>query len=276
MTLKDYDFESKAVLTSQVNLQDNYSMYKFSKWCQVLDPSNTPILELEDSEKCLGTLLGDYVDIAFLEGETLPQKSDYRAYMPISRVDNQGDFDVLMKNVQYNQEGKPGLFTSRMLNVTPGQEFSIIRRQGSWQYKGYGEFLLGKNNNPESQSEPVGSRNVKYLVMFAEDSGITNFFSLIETISQFQYDEISITLIYSVDNIVSFQKFIFLYRRGANLQDDLVFETELINLLEEGRLNLKILMKNPPNGWPFLRGAVNRSIVENETPIFGKLGFFGI
>ena len=41
------------------------------------------------------------------------------------------------------------------------------------------------------------------MVMFAEDSGITAFFQLIEGIRFFPFDKTSLTLFYAVDTIVS-------------------------------------------------------------------------
>ena len=40
--------------------------------------------------------------------------------------------------------------------------------------------------------------------MFAEDSAITAYFSLIETISEFHHDTTSISLFYSADTFVIF------------------------------------------------------------------------
>ena len=67
--------------------------------------------------------------------------------MPISRLDQQGDFDLLVKKVKQNKDGKPGQFTSKLENAQIGTKFEIRRGKGSWEYEGFGKFKVGQDDS---------------------------------------------------------------------------------------------------------------------------------
>lgn len=39
----------------------------------------------------------------------------------------------------------------------------------------------------------------------------------------------------------------------------------------DGRLNLKVLVKDPPKGWPFLHGDLTKDLILNELPFMEKV-----
>jgi hypothetical protein len=51
----------------------------------------------------------------------------------------------------------------------------------------------------------------------------------------------------------------------------MVLEEELSNFQMEGRLNLKVMVKDPPKGWPFLYGDLTKDLIINELPLLEKV-----
>ena len=49
-----------------------------------------------------------------------------------------------------------------------------------------------------------------------------------------------------------------------------MLEDELVAFQESGRLNLKVIIKNPPKNWPYLQGEISKKIIEDEAPVAGN------
>lgn len=147
-------------------------------------------IDLPEPDKCLGVKIGEHIKLGHpsQEGEIV-----LRPYVPISRLDNPGDFDLLIKRVKCNVQGMPGKLTSIISSAEAGEPFFVEKGKGKWGYHGMGDIeIQGKR------------RNIRYLIMFAQDTGITSFFQVIETISFFPFDTTSISLIYSTESLVNY------------------------------------------------------------------------
>lgn len=73
-------------LHQRTQLDEETQLIRFSK--------STQYEELNEEEKCLGTLVGQYVSLSDPTDGAVEKK-----YVPISRIDDPGFFDILVKRV---------------------------------------------------------------------------------------------------------------------------------------------------------------------------------
>jgi len=120
----------------------------------------------QDQNKCLGVKVGDHVNLGTYSKEG---KKIFRPYMPVSSIDDMGFVDFLIKNVKgdVNSEQQAGEMSQILVDSTINDKFILSPPDsGIWTYNGYGEFMLRENNQ----------KSCRYIVMFAEDSGLTAFY----------------------------------------------------------------------------------------------------
>lgn len=166
---------------------------------------------LADPDKVLGHRIGQSIQLSKQTDKPL-----WRHYTPLSRLDEQGSVDFLIKLIDKNDEiTETGLFSQTIRDSSVGDKFSIKGPFHNWVYDGFGRILLSldhpHNSNkpqpadkPEDNPEGVLKGKFDNIVMIAHDNGITAFFTLIDTVSMFPKDKTSLTLIYFVDKIVEF------------------------------------------------------------------------
>lgn len=166
---------------------------------------------LSDPEKVLGHRIGQSVQIA-KDGD----QPIWRHYIPLSRLDEQGSADFLVKLIDKNTEiTEKGLFSHVIRDATVGDKFIIKGPFHNWLYDGFGRILLAPNHphnsnkpqpadKPEDNPEGVFKGHFENIVMVAHDNAVTAFFTLIDTLSMFPKDKTSLTLVYFVDKIVNY------------------------------------------------------------------------
>lgn len=143
--------EETLVLKEKIPINKDFYIFKFL---------------FKDQNKCLGVKVGDYVNL----GTSLKDGNKvFRPYMPVSNIDDLGFVDFLIKIIRPNSNvnNKGGELTQILTDSTINDKFLLSSPEsGIWSYNGYGNFLL--RNDKE--------KSVRYVVMHAEDSGITAFY----------------------------------------------------------------------------------------------------
>ena len=150
--------------------------------------------------KCLGHRIGQYVQLCH-GGEGGHAHARY--YTPVSRTDEQGHADFLIKTSD-GVASHIGEFTRKLVEAKEGDSMKVRGLMGGWVYEGFGRLSVFhdklKTLRPENSPEP--SLVFGHYVMIAHDSGVTAFINLINTISAFPPDRTSLTLLYFVEDIV--------------------------------------------------------------------------
>jgi hypothetical protein len=91
--------------------------------------------------------------------------------------------------------------------------------------------------------------------MFAEDSGITAFYQMIDAISTFKFDSTSMALFYSSETL-----------------EDFVLVEDLVQNMDHGNLSLNFIPYTAPDGW-FPKGKIHKDLLSGSTPEPGKIFF---
>jgi hypothetical protein len=91
--------------------------------------------------------------------------------------------------------------------------------------------------------------------MFAEDSGITAFYQMIDAISTFKFDSTSMALFYSSETL-----------------EDFVLVEDLVQNMDHGNLSLNFIPYTAPDGW-FPKGKIHKDMLSGSTPEPGKIFF---
>ena len=197
----------------------------------------------KDQNKCLGNKIGDYVELGsqIKSGDNI-----WRPYMPVSAVDDLGFVDFLVKIVDKKDtpNGNPGEFTKMLLDSTINDRYMVRGPFTNWNYNGYGNFTLPGNQ----------TRNVRYITMFAQDSGITAFYQMIFAISTFKYDTTSMSLFYST----------------FAPNDFVLVEDQAQHALEYGSLNMNFVPEKGDEDWNSLEGQISEDILKGRMPEPGK------
>ena len=141
---------------------------------------------------CVGTALGQSV----LLGMEIDGKVEKRYYMPISRIDDQGFLDLLIKTLNDPNDPQKGLFSKTISTAKIGQNFTLEGPFGDFYYKGEGVF----------QSPGAGEVKFDSVNIFTEDTGITAFYQIIETIALYPPDDLNMNLFYLVSSFVSLHR----------------------------------------------------------------------
>ena len=162
-----------------------------------------------DPEKVLGHRIGQSVQLS-----RALETGAWRHYIPISRLDEQGTADFLIKLIDQRADIMAQCEFSRILRTASvGDTFWVKGPVKNWLYEGFGKISITPpmltNSSSETglstslSSEPVFKGQFDNLVMIAHDNAVTAFFTLIDTVSSFPKDKTSLTLIYFVDRLVA-------------------------------------------------------------------------
>lgn len=188
--------QSQAELTlAKKTIEGDYCFLKFT---------------FSDPEKVLGHRIGQSVRVT-----KAGDKQVWRHYIPISRLDEQGTADFLVKLIDQKPEIDAACEFSKLLRVANiGDKFLVKGPYSNWVYEGFGKISVApvplesipktsEPAEPKTTSEPRLKGQFDNIVMIAHDNAVTAFFTLIDTVSTFPKDHTSLTLIYFVDKLVA-------------------------------------------------------------------------
>ena len=161
-------------------------------------------LSFDDAEKCLGHRIGQSVQLAHKAG----QQPSWRYYTPLSRVDEQGSADFLVKLVD-SPDTSIGEFSKALRSAKEGDKMLIKGPVQNWLYEGFGRLSIAefpvkdhRRHLDPAKPAPYTSRTLDTLVLIAPDHAVTAYFNLIDTIASFPDDRTGLSLIYFVDSYV--------------------------------------------------------------------------
>ena len=141
--------------------------------------------QFSTNNKILGTQIGEYLKIQFRNKNN--ESSFERYFYAVSKIDEPNFFDILVHN--QNQHGKLALaLKSNLENF----QVKLINKNFKYKYLGFSRFAFQNGEN----------KNVDMLVIFVQNTNITAFFQLIETVCYYQLDPIQICVIYQLDDLV--------------------------------------------------------------------------
>ena len=122
-----------------------------------------------------------------------------RSFYPISRIDQLGSFDLLIKVLKDPVTGDYlGKFSEIIETCQVGEGFQLSGQDYRYKYNGFGEFEI---KNADGSIKTV--KEIRSLVMIAQNTNISTFFQLIDTIARFGLDPINLSLLYSVSDMVN-------------------------------------------------------------------------
>ncbi len=90
-----------------------------------------------------------------------------------------------------------GRFSELIEKSVKGEKFALVGQDYRYRYNGFGEFEFKDANKIITFQTEVQS-----VVMFAENTNISSFFQLIDTIARFGRDDINMSLLYTVNDMV--------------------------------------------------------------------------
>lgn len=187
----------------------------------------------------LGLEIGQHIRIY---GKDKDGEKIFRSYTPISRIDEKGSLDLLIK-VYFPCERFPdgGEMTQFLHGLEEGSRVRISGPKGKVRYEDRGYFYFMKKNM---------GKTFKKISMVAGGSGITPIYQVIQHLR----DEGIGTFVVSV---------IF----ANKTKDDILLEKELNELADCGMINLFYTLDRPEDGWKGLSGFVNKDKISKCFPV---------
>lgn len=186
----------------------------------------------------LGLDIGEHIKI---HGKDKDGELISRSYTPISRIDQKGSLDLLIK-VYFPNERFPdgGQLTQFLHGLEEGSRVRIAGPKGKVKYQNKGYFFFKKKNM---------GKTFKKISMVAGGSGITPLYQIIQHLRDEGIGTFQVSLIFA-------NKF----------KKDIVLEKELKELADCGMIKLFFTLDNPDKDWKGLTGFVNKEKIEKCFP----------
>ncbi len=132
-----------------------------------------------------------------------------RSFYPISRIDQLGSFDLLVKVLKNDSTGEYlGKFSEIIENCPLGENFQLVAQDYRYKYNGFGEIEVKHSDGSTS-----AAKDIRSLVMLAQNTNISTFFQLVDTVARYGLDPINLSLLYSVNDMVYSSGSRSVYRR---------------------------------------------------------------
>lgn len=149
---------------------------------------------LPDEARTLGHETCQYLEFAAEINNGGVKERHTRFYHPLSKVNDAGYLDLLVKVYLRNfKHPQGGLFTQYMDRIQPGAVMHITGIGGDIVYKGDSQFLVR-----DKQTLEMVKRRYKNVGMIAGGSGIAPMFQMVQTVADLgPEDRTALSLIYS-------------------------------------------------------------------------------
>lgn len=122
-----------------------------------------------------------------------------RSFYPISRIDQLGSFDLLIKILKDPNTGAYlGKFSEIVETCQVGEHFQLTGQDFRYKYNGFGEIEI---KSADGSIKTV--KDIRSLVMLAQNTNISTFFQLIDTVARYGLDPINLSLLYTVNDMVN-------------------------------------------------------------------------
>ena len=169
-----------------------------------------------------------------------------RYYHPMSKVEDQGVLDLLikvyLKNMKYPQGGS---FTQYVDEMQEGQFLQVTGVAGDIYYTGNSRFMIRN-----AESGEMEERFIDKVGMIAAGSGITPMFQLIQTVADAgSRDTTALSLIYSCASPF-----------------DILLDEDLTDYEKAGKLFYFPIVQAPDENWSMGDGDVSKHMIENVMP----------
>ncbi|KAM8892301.1 NADH-cytochrome b5 reductase 2 [Spinachia spinachia] len=172
-----------------------------------------------------------------------------RAYTPVSREEDQGHVDLVLKVYYKNSHPsfpEGGKMSQYLDNMSIGDVIDFRGPNGLLVYKGHGHFSI----RADKKSEPK-VRKFKHVGMVAGGTGITPMLQLIRSITADPTDNTKCSLIFA-----------------NQTEKDILLREELEEVKKKHRdkLNLWFTLDKPPQEWSYSSGYVTDTMMKDHLP----------
>jgi cytochrome-b5 reductase len=218
--------------------------------------------ELPSSRHVLGVPIGQCIHLtARIDGELVK-----RSYTPTTSDDNQGYFDLIVKNdsngrslsIFFCRERRVTLYLldkmSEYLNqLMIGHRVEVSGPSGNLIYRGDGLFDIRSD-----KSEPFQTRRIRHLGLIAGGMGITSIYQIINEIcSELVCDgssQFDVSLIFANEN-----------------EDTMVLreQIEQLSVSSAGRFRLRLIVDRDNQQWKYSTGFVDETMIKAHLPAPG-------
>jgi cytochrome-b5 reductase len=177
------------------------------------------------------------------EGE--PSQEIQRKYTPVSRMNQTGSFDLLVKI--YRAGAPPnfpdgGLMTQYLEKVELGETIRISGPIGRLNYYGNGQVKITREDRKQKLS-------VKKIGLIAGGSGITPMYQIIQAILDNHQDETHIYLLF-----------------GNRSVDDILLKKELEEAAHDPRIDVSFSVDQASPGWEGFTGYFTKEMITKVMP----------
>jgi cytochrome-b5 reductase len=211
---------------------------------------------LEDPKQTLGLNIGEHIEVvANLPTVEMPAGEKVaRKYTPVSRVDQKGSFDLLIKAYRANPKYPTGGIISQYLDkLKVGDSISINGPTGHFNYLGNGRVLLKASASKKQALAGGRMKNLdkvfKNICFIAGGTGITPGYQVIQHILSDPNDKTNLYMLY-----------------GNKTESDMLLRKELDAIAATGRLKLYYTLDLPPEGWKGLTGYLTEDMLRSIFP----------
>ena len=237
---------SHLVPPSVLKGHDHFLPFKLTERFEISTDSRIFRFELPE-DKALGLALGHHLLIRLT-----PPNSDApitRKYTPISKVNDYGFFDLLIK--VYFKDVNPeyptgGVMTQVLETLKVGDTVEMAGPVWKHTYKGSGLFEI------KTEKGHI-ERKIRHLGLIAGGTGITPFFQLIQYVALTRGEDLNISLIYA-----------------NRAESGILLRQELEEFVAEQKLQLYLTVDSPQAGWTGGRGYVSADMIRERMPPPGE------
>eukprot|EP00357_Protocruzia_adherens_P034226 CAMPEP_0115011156 /NCGR_PEP_ID=MMETSP0216-20121206/23803_1 /TAXON_ID=223996 /ORGANISM="Protocruzia adherens, Strain Boccale" /LENGTH=314 /DNA_ID=CAMNT_0002379627 /DNA_START=68 /DNA_END=1012 /DNA_ORIENTATION=+ len=204
---------------------------------------------LADPTSLLGLPIGQHVSISgtFPTGEKPEGEYVSRNYTPVSRIDDRGFVDLLIK--VYFKDVIPkfphgGKMSQHINDLNIGDTLDFQGPKGKLIYNGNNEFLIKKGST-------YNSRKIKNVGMIAGGTGVTPMFQVIEAIANDDSDNTHVSLLYA-----------------NKAEEDILLRHELESYEHENKIHLSYTLDEAPKDkeWEHYTGFVSKEMIQARMP----------
>jgi len=206
---------------------------------------------LPDPDLSLGLHVGQHIAVyADIKTQESPEGEEIRRkYTPISKVEQRGTFELLIK--VYRKDTHPkfpegGMLSQYLETLNIGDKIKISGPLGSLSYHGQGKTLIKREKN-------IQSIHVKEFGLIAGGTGIAPMYQVIKAILDNPDDKTIVHLLF-----------------GNKSEEDLLMKPELDAIEADPRFKIHYTLDIAPAGWKGFTGFVTKEMLQKTMPYPGK------
>jgi len=206
---------------------------------------------LPDPDLPLGLHVGQHIAIhATLPTTEFPQGEEIRRkYTPISKVDQRGTFELLIKVYRKNQHPRfpdGGVLSQYLETLQVGDNIKIAGPLGKLTYHGKGSTNI-------QRKDTMQNLNIKHFGLICGGTGIAPMYQLIKSVLDNPHDQTFVTVLF-----------------GNKSEEDILMREELEAACTDPRIKVYYTVDNGNADWKGFTGFVTKEMLQKTMPAPGK------